>query len=506
MPDVEKMMRWCEAHVGSHNWPSMCQAFVADAVYQATGSRPCASSGKDAMHKWMKPGTANDWNPPRGAAVFFGGTGEMGRKYGHVGISDGHGNVYESWRKPGIVYHSLSTAARNDGGYKGWGWENNVVLSSGGSSGGSGSSGGGSGSTSGGSSGTTTQVEISQVVVANEDGSLVKRSTVGIASESSDDEILLLIQNGDKIFRPFVVGDIKITTERAGAPGKMTFSCIDVEGFDIAEGNAVAFRYGGEKIFYGYIFTVKNTDDREKVSITCYDQLRYFKNKDTFVYGSTYADLLKYICGKYGFEVGEIDPTGYKMAQRVAEGTLFDILQEASDDTTLNKGEYYVLYDDFGKVQLRSLKNMTLPLLLDQDTTGSWELSRSIDQDVYNRIILAKDDDQTGVRNLFIANDSDSQKKWGVLTMYETADASAVDIRARAKALLKYYDMPEKKFSAKDCIGDPRVRGGSVLLCSFDLGNGEKIRNLMIVDKAEHTYGENYHTMSLNLIGGGYSA
>ena len=503
MPDVEKMMRWCAQQVGKHDWSGKCQGFVADAVYRATGKRISRGSAKEAMNAWMKPGTANDWNPPRGAAVYFGGSGSMGAKYGHVGVSDGNGYVYEAWSKQGIVHHSMSVAARNDGGYKGWGWNGGIDL---GTAGKSGSSGGGTGSTSGGSSGTTTQVEISQVVVANEDGSMIKRSAAGIAGESSDDEILLLIQNGDKIFRPFVIGDIKVTTERVGSPGKMMFSCIDVEGFDISEGNAVAFRYNGEKIFYGYIFTIKNTDDREKVSITCYDQLRYFKNKDTFVYGSTYADLLKYICGKYGFEVGEIDSTGYKMPQRVAEGTLFDILQEASDDTTLNKGEYYVLYDDFGKVQLRSLKNMTLPLLLDQDTTGSWELSRSIDQDVYNRIILAKDDDQTGVRNLFIANDSDSQKKWGVLTMYETADASAVDIRARAKALLKYYDMPEKKFSAKDCIGDPRVRGGSVLLCSFDLGNGEKIRNLMIVDKAEHTYGENYHTMSLNLIGGGYSA
>lgn len=109
---------------------------------------------------------------------------------------------------------------------------------------------------------------------------------------------------------------------------------------------------------------------------------------------------------------------------------------------------------------------------------------------------------------MYIANDSETQKKWGVLVHEEDAgeDSSASDCRSKTKSMLKYYNRPNQTFNVEKCMGDCRVRGGSALLVNFELGNGKKIQNLMVVDKVEHTFSENYHFMDMKLYGGDYTA
>ena len=57
--------------------------------------------------------------------------------------------------------------------------------------------------------------------------------------------------------------------------------------------------------------------------------------------------------------IGMLETTGYLIASRVESNkTLFDIVQNALDLTTQNRGEIYVLYDDFGKLCLKSLERI----------------------------------------------------------------------------------------------------------------------------------------------------
>lgn len=356
---------------------------------------------------------------------------------------------------------------------------------------------------------STQSVEITSVVVKSETESSGSKTASSIGSISSDSDIFILIDGDDRIYTPYICDDVKVTRERTGAPSKMTFSCVDIEGMNISMGNAVAFIFKNEKIFYGYIFSSERDSDGEKINITCYDQLRYFKNKDSFVYNMKYSDMLKKkICSKYGLKTGTIEDTGYVIPTKVADGSLFEICANASRCTILSNGTTYVLYDDFGAICLCSLENMMLPLLIDKDVSGKWQIKETIDSDVYNRVVVRKDNSETGERELYIVNDSETQKKWGILTLVEDADENSTSLEciSTAKSKLKYYNRTNKSFSVDNCIGYAPVRGGSSFIVHFNLPNGEKIQNLMIVEKVEHTFSENSHFMDLKLYGGDYIA
>lgn len=515
MTQVEKILAFAEKKLGSSEFRGRCQAFVWNAVAAGIGYHEPYITAKIARSKWMKKNTSGNLTPPAGAAVYFNGTGSDGMISGHVALSAGGGYIYD----PVATIKKLRLTSGMNGGYLGWGWDGGIVPEGAKTSIVSSptvstpSSGktdivSSMGTYSSSSGNNTKSVEISTVTVRSEIGSISGKSSSGIIDIGDSSELFLLIDGDDKIYKPYIIGEVKVTRERTGAPGKMTFSCMDIEGMKISEGNAVAFRYNNKKVFFGYIFNLERASDREEIMITCYDQLRYFKNKDTFVYNKKYSDLLKYICMKYKLSYGTIEDTGYKIPTRLEDGTLFDICTYASGVTLLNKGKTYVLYDDFGQICLRNIENMMLPMLLDQDVTGKWKLKESIDSEVYNRIIVKKDNSETGERELYIANDSTTQKKWGVLSHIEDGDenSSAEMLKQKANNLLKFYNRPNKTFSVEKCIGNTDVRGGSSFITAFDLGNGTKIQNLMIVEKVEHTFSDNYHFMDIKLYGGGYSA
>lgn len=529
LTQLEKILNWATLQIGSTEFHGYCQAFVYRAVATGIGHHDSPVSAREARQKWMFSGTGYNYKPPAGAAVYFNGTGTKGSMYGHVALSIGDGYILD----PVDTVKKLKLYKNMNGGYLGWGWQggikpegsdyiisnysgtpysnNSSTSTSSSSSSKASSSGGASGSTGNSSASSSTKnVEISTVVVKSESGTLTSKTSSDIGSYSADSDLFLLIQGDDAIYRPILADDIKISWEQKDTCGKMTFSYIDVDGMKISEGNAVAFRYKNNKVFYGYIFIIDTDSDREKVSVTCYDQLRYFKNKDTFVYNKKYSDMLIDLCKKYNLTYGTIEDTGYIIPTRVEDGTLFDICKNANELTLVSKNKSYVLYDDFGKITLREMGNMTVDLLLDKDTTGKWKISRSIDSDVYNRVVVSVDDNETGVRKLYVANNSEKQAKWGVLQTKETFDGEASDynIQNMAEVMLKYYSRVNKTFRVNDCLGDDgvSVRGGSILLVDFDIGNGETLCRRMIVNKVEHKFSDSMHLMDIELYGGDWSA
>ena len=315
----------------------------------------------------------------------------------------------------------------------------------------------------------------------------------------------ILIQNKNIIYEPVTEEGIEWETERKGAPGKLTFKVMKKNALNFLGGNPVRFKYDNNNIFYGFVFE-KNRNKERIISITAYDQLRYFKNKDTYIYRNKTADeVVRKIANDFLLNVGTLEQTKYIIASRVESNkTLFDISQTALDLTLQNRNEMYVLHDDFGKLCLKSLEQMKLGIVIDEETGENFDYTSSIDSNTYNQIKLVYENKDTGKREVYIAKDSSNINAWGLLQFYDTIDENT-NGKAKADALLKLYNQKTRKLEIKNAIGDVRVRAGSLVIVKMDLGD-VKLQNFMLVEKAKHTFKNNEHFMNLTLRGGEFIA
>ena len=311
----------------------------------------------------------------------------------------------------------------------------------------------------------------------------------------------ILIQN-DKIYMPTLCDEITLDRERFGSPGVLKFSVLKDDKLDFAEGNPVSFRYNGKNVFYGYIFKKSRSDSR-KIEVTAYDQIRYLKNKDSFVYeNQTAASLLKMICDKYGLKWGDVEDSKYVIPGKVAEDTLLDIIDSAIEETALNANELYVMFDDYGNLGFKNFKNMAVPILICADTASAYSCESSIDDKTYSRVKVAVDNEETGEREIYMAQDKAAMENFGILQYYENVNGITPEVAIeRAKVQLEEYKKKTRKLSVSGCFGDIRVRGGSCLYVALNLGDID-LSSIMLVEKVRHKFDDGIHTMDLTLRGG----
>ena len=313
--------------------------------------------------------------------------------------------------------------------------------------------------------------------------------------------IELYIYNGKKVYIPVVIDGITWTTERTGTPGKLEFKVRNDGNLKFTEGNAVSLIVDKKKIFYGYVFK-KQRSDNDTISVTAYDQLRYFKNKDTIVYsGKKVGDLLLLLAKSFNLSCGKVADTKYVIPQRIENNkTLFDMIQNALDLTLTNTGKLYTLYDDFGSLTLRDLDDMTTNILIDEDTCESVEYTSSIDGETYNQVKLTFDNEDTGKRDVYMTKDSSNINKWGVLQYYDTLQEGE-NGTVKAEMLLKLYNRKSRSLEIKGAFGSAKVRAGSYVYTQF-VFDDLRVDNYQLCEKVVHSFKENEHTMDLTLIGG----
>lgn len=258
-------------------------------------------------------------------------------------------------------------------------------------------------------------------------------------------------------------------------------------------------------VFYGFIFT-KKTDKNNIISVTAFDQLRYFKNKDTYVYeDKTASELLKMLASDFNLQIGSVADTGYKIPSRVEDNkSLFDMIQSALDLTLQNAKEMYVLFDSCGKLTLKSMADMIVGLVIDEETAENYDYTSSIDSATYNQIKLMYDNEETGERDIYEVKSSENINKWGVLQFFEKLQKGE-NGKAKAEALLSLYNSKTRTLSINNALGDVRVRAGTMLVVALSLSD-VKLGNLMLVEKCKHTFKNDEHLMNLTLRGGGFIA
>jgi hypothetical protein len=330
-------------------------------------------------------------------------------------------------------------------------------------------------------------------------------ATVNETNKLPSANVKLIITNSkSEKFTVPVQDDLKIVWERKGTPGKVTFNAKYESGFKIEEGNAVAIYINNNKFFYGFVFTKQMSKDKV-ISYTAYDQLRYFKNKDTFIYKKkTASEVVKLIGSRFSLNCGKLADTKYKMSAVEDNIELFEIIQNALDETLMTKEKLYVLYDEFGKIRLSNVSDMKVnSCLIDEETAEDYTYKSSIDEETYNQIKLVYENKDKGTYDLYVAKSSKNINKWGVLQYLEKIDDPDVG-KLKSQAYLKLYNKKTKSLSISGVIGNTSVRAGSLVPVVLNLLD-VKIANYMLVEKVTHTFKNNQYTMDLILSGGDFS-
>lgn len=312
-------------------------------------------------------------------------------------------------------------------------------------------------------------------------------------------DMLLTIQHNGKVFSPPVASGVQIEWERVGVAGKLTFTTIKIDdSMAFEEGDPVCFYYKEKPIFMGYVFT-KKRDKEHHIQVTCYDQLRYLKNKYTYAFEKkTATQIIKALCNDFNLSVGAIENTSYVIPAIVEENTeAFDIILKVLEETLLNTGNMFVLYDDFGKITVKNVASMQSNVLIHNQSAENFDYTSSIDGETYNSIVLYyKGEDKM---QIYTASNKDKIKQWGTLRYFEEVKNPSIG-QNKANSLLKLYCKKTRELSISGAFGDTNIRAGVLIPVMLDLGDIQA-KNYMLVEKVTHKFEDNEHTMDLTLEG-----
>jgi len=309
-----------------------------------------------------------------------------------------------------------------------------------------------------------------------------------------------MIKHEDKLYVPAVPDGVKWETDRKGSPGKLTFSVIIDKELKLTEGDNVRLTVDDTGIFNGFAFS-KSRDKQNLVQVTAFDQLRYLCNKDTYVYrDKTASEVIKMVADDFSLQLGTIEDTSFKIGFRYEDNlSLFDIIYNALDLELSNTEKMYVLYDDFGKLTLKSLDSMKVDVLIDEATGENFDYSSTINDETYNKVKLYFDSKKKK-REAFSVEHEENIKSWGVLQLTDKVKEGE-DGKSKADAMLKMHNVKTRRLKINKARGDVRVRAGCMVNVKLELGD-VSVNNYMTVERCEHTFGESEHWMDLTLKGG----
>lgn len=318
----------------------------------------------------------------------------------------------------------------------------------------------------------------------------------------------LTIQHGDDLFEPPIEEGVQLEWERTSSAGKLTFTTICMDSAVFTEGDVVRFYFFDEMIFAGYVFK-KKRDRENHITVTCYDQLRYLKNKFTYVFEKkTATEIIKALCDDFKLNVGTIEDTKYVIPAIAEENkSALDIILEALEETLSNTGNMFVFYDNCGKLELKNVTSMIVDTVLCDTTAENFDYSSSIDDETYNSVVLYYDVNSTSNSDVFgavntqvyTANSPSRIKEWGMLRYFEKVDNPSIG-QNKADSLLKLYNKKTRELKVTGAFGNIEVRGGTMIPVMLDLGDST-ISNYMLVDKVAHKFDKDYHSMDLTLEG-----
>lgn len=313
-------------------------------------------------------------------------------------------------------------------------------------------------------------------------------------------ELVIASKAGGMIEISGLVESCEWVTNRTGQPGKFTFTYLKDKDVTFTEGDVVRFSVDGQVQFYGWVFTRSETRWGE-VSVTCYDRLRYLKANASYTfYSQSAGDILRQIAGDLQLDVGTVEDTGYKLPSLVEQDqTCLDILQTAIEQTLLNTGRVFVLYDDGQGLALQEAASMMSDVVIgDRSLLTDYTYTTDIDKQTYNSIKLVRPNEETGRADVYIQEDSGTIGQWGLLQLYQKVDGDAneAQIKAQAAATLEYYNRVLKILKISS-LGVPGLHAGQMILIKADGMGDTGVSQYVMLERVSHRWENGVHTMDL---------
>lgn len=324
----------------------------------------------------------------------------------------------------------------------------------------------------------------------------------------------LAIFNGSRRMIPMTIDGVTLEQTRQGAPAKLTFTVVKDQYLSFPEGAVARLTVDGKIVFTGFIFEKSRNKDQH-IACVAYDQLRYFKNKDTWkIQNKKASDFLRQICDQFLLKAGDIEDTGFVIEKLLCDNkTMFDAVQDTLDLTLINTGKLFILYDDAGKICLRDAEKMKSDLLICDQTAVDYDYVSSI-EDMINVVKLVRkvtQKKQKGKSNsekfdsyttgeVYTKADAKSVGQYGALQYYDNSLDEKANPEKIAAQILELNNRVRRKLTITGALGDTSIRGGSSVVLDLALGD-QTVRQFSIVDAVTHTFNNDHHSMDLQLSG-----
>lgn len=292
--------------------------------------------------------------------------------------------------------------------------------------------------------------------------------------------------------------EVTLSTERTGSPGTLKFSVLKAGDLSFTEGDIVRFSVDGQLQFYGWVFT-KSKDRWGEIQVTCYDRVRYLKANASYNFeAQTAGDMLRQIAADLQIDVGQVADTGYPIPDFCKEDeSCLDILGEAIEQTLLNTGNIYVLFDDGNGLALRQPRDMISDVVIgDMSLLTDYAYKTDIDEQTYNSIKLARPNEETGRADVVVVEDSANIAQWGLLQLYQKVDEglNTAQMQAQGRASLQYYNRRMRTVKAS-ALGVPGLRAGQMVRMKVSYLGDISLDQYVLLDQVSHTWENDKHTM-----------
>ncbi|MBQ8002920.1 MAG: hypothetical protein IJ297_05700 [Clostridia bacterium] len=281
---------------------------------------------------------------------------------------------------------------------------------------------------------------------------------------------------------------------------KFTFYVLKDDLVSFNQGDAVSVKFDSAGIFYGYVFS-KARDKENLIKVVCYDQMRYLKNRRTYTRGSMcLEEIVRRIGNDNALRIGETDQAAGLLPPVAADNlSLLDVIKKACKEQRRLNGERYILYDDFGYLNLKNEKNLETNVMIDATGAENYVYTDTIDKDVYNTVQLYSDTKKANLRSLTTITDKETANMWGTLILSKKA-SDPLRAYEEARELLAEYNKINRTITLKCVKGDLRFVPGCSVYVKLSMGD-LYFDNFVRVRKAVHRFKNNMYSADLYLDG-----